>query len=141
MNKYTLLVATITVLFFGCVFNKDSNQDKYDFLGTTWAMHLKGESYNHIWLSCDSTYIDYDDEIENRYYGIFNIENDTLFFHQLYEDDYHKYGSYPIKKRNVSKIYYLIRNDSILELIGRDGKKANSRNIYMLKQHFDCSFQ
>jgi len=138
MKKIILLIGIISGLLFACDSNKKSDKNRFDFQGTTWTMHLKGDSYNFIWLSCDSTYIDYDDEIENRYYGKFKIENDTLILIQEFEDDYHKFGSYPVKSKSFSKSKYLIRNDSTIELIGRDGNKAHFNNVYTLKQHLDC---
>jgi hypothetical protein len=138
MKNFILLIVVIAELLFGCDIKNSSSPNKFDFSGTTWVMHLKGDSYNYIWLACDSTYIDYDDEIENQYYGRFEIEYDTLILIQEFEDDYHKYGSYPLKNKSYSRSKYLIRNDSIIEFISRDGNKANFKSIYSLKQNFDC---
>lgn len=138
MKYYILIITIITLLLFGCDFNKNSDQNRFDFLGTTWVMHLKGDSYNYIWLSCDSTYIDYDDEIENYYYGRFEIKNDTLVLIQEFEDDYHKFGSFPIKSKSFLKSKYLIRNDSLIEFVNGDMNMASYNNTYSLKQHFDC---
>ena len=140
MKKILFLIIVMFIeLMIGCNTKKSPNQNNYNFSGTTWSMHLKEDSYNYIWLSCDSTYIAYNDEIENHYYGNFTIENDTLMFFQLFEDDYHKFGSYPIKRKSNSRIDYLIRNDSTIELIGRDGNKARFSNVYILKQHINCN--
>lgn len=138
MKNYIFLIAIMSTLITGCSFNKRINQNTIDFLGTTWAMHLKGYSYNYLWLSCDSTYIEYDDEIENHYYGRFEIKNDTLIFFQKFEDDFHKFGSYPIKKKSFSISKYLILNDSTIEFKSRDGFKDRDHLTYSLKQHFDC---
>ena len=138
MKYFNLIIATITILFLGCGDNKNSDNNRYDFLGTTWVIHLTGDSYNYIWLSCDSTFNNYDDEIENNYYGNFKIKNDTLMLIQEYEDDYHKFGNYPVKRKSFSKSKYLIRSDSTIELIRINGKQAQFNNLYTLKQHFDC---
>jgi hypothetical protein len=128
----------MSALLIGCDSKKLPSQNRLDFIGTTWAMHLKGNSYNFIWLSCDSTYIYYNDNIENQYYGRFEIKSDTLILIQKFEDDYHKYGSYPIKKKSLAKSKYLILNDSIIEFNSRDGFKDRDHLTYSLKQHFDC---
>ncbi len=138
MRNLILLIAVFSMSLYGCDFNESIGLKKVNFLGTTWAMQLKGDSYNFIWLSCDSTYIDYNDEIENYYYGRFEINNDTLMLIQEFEDDYHKFGSYPVKRKSFSKSKYLILNDSLIEFIYRNGNKVDN-NSYLLKQHFDCN--
>jgi hypothetical protein len=129
-------IAVISGLLFGCNFIKSSEQNRIDLRGTTWVMHLKGDAYNYLWLSCDSTYIAYDYEIENRYYGKFKINNDTLILIERFEDDYHRFGLYPIKRKSFSMKKYLILNDSIIESVSVN--LYNSKNVYSLKQHFDC---
>lgn len=139
MKDFIIPILVITGSLFGCDLNMSPGQNNVDFQGTTWAMHLKEDSYNYIWLSCDSTYISYDDEIENRYYGRFEIAKDTLILVQEFEDDYHKFGSYPIKKESASNSKYLIQNDSVIMFLGRDENRAIYNNVYTLVQHFDCT--
>lgn len=138
MKYFNIIFVTITLLSLGCGDITKSDNNIYNFLGTTWVMHHVGDSYNYIWLSCGSTFISYDDEIENHYYGRFIIENDTLILIQEFEDDYHKFGNYPIKRNSYSKNEYLIRSDKTIELIRINGKHTQFNNIYTLKQQFDC---
>ncbi len=113
--------------------------EKPCFLGTTWAMHLKGDAYDYFWLSCDSNFTLYDDEIENRYYGRFKIKDDTLILNQQYEDDYHEYGAFPLKAASLKVLKFLILNDSNLLFLSHDNVKVNSHFIYKLKQRFNCN--
>lgn len=133
-----LFTIVCMLLVIGCSNKESSSEPGISIQGTTWAMHLIEDSYNYIWFSCDSTYIFYDDEIENRYYGDFKIGSDTLWLFQKYEDDYHKYGSYPVKKRNLSILMFSIINDSTIELVRRDEKEIHLQKAYTLKHHFNC---
>lgn len=134
-----IILLTLLMVPFISKTNDQRILKKSNFLGTTWAMKLKGDSYDYFWLSCDSTFTFYDDEIENRYYGKFDIKDDTLILHQLYEDDYHKYGAFPIKSKNLILEKFLILNDSTLLFISYGNVKAGPNLIYRLKQRFNCS--
>jgi hypothetical protein len=135
MKTSLLVFAVISALIIGCDSKKSSSYNRFNFIGTTWAMHLKGNAYNYIWLSCDSTFIYYNDNIENLYYGRFEMRDDTLLLSQEFEDDYFKYGSFPIKRKSIVDRKYLILNDSIIEFVSRDD---SSHFVYSLKQRFDC---
>lgn len=139
MKNIFLLIAILSVGLLGCNSSKDIDKNKSDFLGTTWAMPLMGDSYNYFWLSCDSTFTLYDDEIENRYYGKFEIKYDTLILNQQYEDDYHKYGTFPIKVNSSKVLKFLTINDSTLLFLSYNNVKASPNLIYRLEQRFDCN--
>ncbi len=139
MKNTILLVLTLLVTSSGYSSKNSIVLERPDFLGTTWAMHLKGDSYDYFWLSCDSTFIDYDEEIENYYYGRFAIKYDTLILNQQYQDDYHQYGAFPIKVKSLSVEKFLIVNDSTLVFLSSDHVKASPDLIYKLKQRFNCN--
>ena len=98
------------MLFIGC----SRAQEPNIISGTKWTQKVNEEAYNYLIFKSDSSYFEYDCEMDEKYYGTYYLKNDSLILIQK-EGEFDKEFSEKSKHRaGADKRILQFHNEKII---------------------------
>jgi hypothetical protein len=107
-------------------------------LGTKWRYTVNDTLLSTITINCDSTYINYDSEIETNYYGYIQVKGDSLFLYDQTVDNPDVSDQNPEERLLSHSVAKLLRTGNRLVFISRDGEKFEWYTEYHFLDSINC---